>query len=295
MHAPLGHPVGASCSSATSFSNPPQFVTKSVKRGFTRMYNDEAQNTARPKMGDRAMWGGGIGAGRPRCSSGRCAHMDVRHLDHAIILLVATVVAVSGPQMALADPQGLPPGGVPGSLQENASDYNGEDITRPESKFDARFQGTDSGATTRTDKETLLVRLAGAINLDADWKFGWLAQIPVVQKNTAAPEAADASQEFGIGDGAFQGILSRPLNERWAYGFGARLVVPTAEESLGSGKWQIMPGFGVRYSFLEDGSDTYFVPKIRYALSFAGDPTRRNISEPQIAPTSTSVCRAAGS
>ena len=46
-----------------------------------------------------------------------------------------------------------------------------------------------------------------------------------------------------------------------------------------------MPGFGVRYSFLEIGPDTYFVPVIRYATSFAGDPSRRNISEPQIAPT----------
>jgi hypothetical protein len=30
---------------------------------------------------------------------------------------------------------------------------------------------------------------------------------------------------------------------------------------------------------------TYFVPVVRYAISFVGDPSRRNISEPQIAPT----------
>jgi hypothetical protein len=46
-----------------------------------------------------------------------------------------------------------------------------------------------------------------------------------------------------------------------------------------------MPGFGLRYSFLDFGPDTYFVPVVRYATSFAGDPSRRNISEPQIAPT----------
>ena len=28
----------------------------------------------------------------------------------------------------------------------------------------------------------------------------------------------------------FQGVLSRPINERWGYGFGARLVAPTAGE-----------------------------------------------------------------
>jgi Putative MetA-pathway of phenol degradation len=203
-----------------------------------------------------------------------------------VTLVVATVLAMSAPQAAIADPQTTASAPVPVALQENsvnASDYNGEDITRPESKFEARFQGTASGTTTH--KEMLLLRLDGAIKLDADWRFGWLAQIPVVQKNTVAPEPIDSSDESGIGDAAFQGVLSRPINERWAYGFGARFVVPTAEESLGSGKWQIMPGFGVRYSFLEYGSDTYFVPKIRYAISFAGDPSRRNISEPQIAPT----------
>jgi Putative MetA-pathway of phenol degradation len=203
----------------------------------------------------------------------------------AFLLGAVAAVAMSWPQATLADPQGSPSGGVPGAFQENADDYNGEDITRPESKFEARFQGTASGATTRTDRETLLLRLDGAIKLDADWKIGWLAQIPVVQKNTVGQALADSSHEFGIGDEAFQGVLSRPLNERWAYGFGARLVAPTADDSLGSGKWQIMPGFGVRYSFLEYGSDTYFAPKIRYAISFAGDPSRRNISEPQIAPT----------
>jgi hypothetical protein len=157
--------------------------------------------------------------------------------------------------------------------------------TSPVRKASSKRDSKATGTTTRTDKETLLLRLDGAVKLDADWKFGWLAQVPIVEKNTTAPDPADSSHEFGTGDGAFQGILSRPINERWAYGFGARLVVPTAEESLGSGKWQIMPGFGVRYSFLEYGSDTYFVPKIRFAISFAGDPSRRNISEPQIAPT----------
>jgi hypothetical protein len=35
----------------------------------------------------------------------------------------------------------------------------------------------------------------------------------------------------------------------------------------------------------ELGPDSYFVPAMRYAMSFAGDPTSRRISEPQIAPT----------
>jgi hypothetical protein len=83
----------------------------------------------------------------------------------------------------------------------------------------------------------------------------------------------------------FQGALIRTLSKRAAFGLGARLVAPTALDDIGNGRWQTMPAFGVRYSFTELSSDTYFAPKMRYAVSFAGDPTKRNISEPQIAPT----------
>jgi hypothetical protein len=54
---------------------------------------------------------------------------------------------------------------------------------------------------------------------------------------------------------------------------------------VGTDRWQIMPAAGVRYSFLEFNADTYFVPVVRYAISFGGNPTARTIREPQIAPT----------
>ena len=62
-------------------------------------------------------------------------------------------------------------------------------------------------------------------------------------------------------------------------------VAPTAEDSLGTGKWQVMPGGGVRALLPELGEGSYFSPVARYAISVAGDPTRRDISELQIAPT----------
>jgi hypothetical protein len=41
----------------------------------------------------------------------------------------------------------------------------------------------------------------------------------------------------------------------------------------------------VRYSLLELGPDSYFVPSMRWALSSPTNPGQRRISEPQIAPT----------
>ena len=167
--------------------------------------------------------------------------------------------------------------------EQQDPDYNGEDFTRPQRSFDTRFTYISSGTTSQTDRESWLLRGNWKTDIANGWSLGLLAQAPVVNKTIF--NSNGSVQDFGIGDTAFQAALIHAIDRHWAFGFGARLVAPTAEDTLGSGKWQIMPGFGIRYSFLEVGPDTYFVPVVRYAISFAGDPSRRNISEPQIAPT----------
>jgi hypothetical protein len=163
------------------------------------------------------------------------------------------------------------------------SDYTGDDLTRPESKVQLRFEDKNSGTTNKIDTLTLYVQPQGVFDLPSGWGLSWLAQLPLVSKPITM--SGETHREFGFGEIEGQAVLVRPIDERWAYGFGARIVVPSAQDSLGNGKWQIMPGFGIRYLFLECGADTYFVPKIRYALSVGGDPSQRKIAEPQIAPT----------
>lgn len=179
-----------------------------------------------------------------------------------------------------SDEQGKP-------LQQNevGADYNGEDVTRPESGVQIRLQERTSGGSTKTHRTAMYFRVERAHSLGASWKFSWYAELPVVSKSVEAEDTTDSNNQFGVGDITFQAALSEPIDARWAYGFGLRLTGPSAQDMVGSGKWQIAPGFGIRHLFLEFGSNTYFVPKIRYALSVGGDPTRRNISEPQIAPT----------
>jgi hypothetical protein len=163
---------------------------------------------------------------------------------------------------------------------------NGTDFTRPQNSLESRTQFRESSGTdTRTDREREFIRLTGRFQLSDDWKLAWFAQGQVLNKDTTSSNPSSSEQEFGLGDSIFQAALIQTLDERWAYGFGARLAAPTAQDDLGTGKWQIMPGFGVRYMLTELGSNSYFVPQMRYAVSFAGEASRRNISEPQIAPT----------
>jgi hypothetical protein len=130
----------------------------------------------------------------------------------------------------------------------------------------------------------LLLRVESKIPIDVDWRLGVLAQIPLVQQTTTDFEPLSVDHEFGSGDGNFQVIVAHAIDERWAFGVGARVSAQTGADSLGSGEWQVMPGLGVRYMLFELGQDSYFVPSMRYALSIPGTGARR-ISEPQIAPT----------
>ena len=104
-----------------------------------------------------------------------------------------------------------------------------------------------------------------------------------VVSSAGFPQSVD--HEFGLGDAVFQAFVAHAIDERWAFGVGARVSAQTGADSLGSGEWQVMPGLGVRYMLFELGQDSYFVPSMRYAMSIPGNPGARRISEPQIAPT----------
>jgi Putative MetA-pathway of phenol degradation len=170
----------------------------------------------------------------------------------------------------------------PESLRAN----NGFDVTRPQSSFEVRgLDQTSSNDTSKTNKAELLLRVESKIPLDVAWRLGVLAQAPLVQKTTTDFEPQSVEHEFGLGDAVFQAFVAHDINERWAFGAGARVSAQTGADSLGSGEWQVMPGLGVRYMLFELGPDSYFVPTMRYAVSVPGNPGARRISEPQIAPT----------
>lgn len=112
--------------------------------------------------------------------------------------------------------------------EQEDSEYNGEDFTRPQRSIETQFLfQTSSGTTSQTDRGSSLLRANWKAELDAGWKLGLLGQIPMVDKTTFNPTGTD--REFGIGDTTFQAALSHAIDRYWAFGFGARLVAPTAE------------------------------------------------------------------
>jgi len=137
--------------------------------------------------------------------------------------------------------------------EQEPAEYNGGDITRPQNQLDIRLQyRTSWQPDTRTQQERVLLRVTSKLKLDAGWRAGLLGEAPFVDKRTTtfdpnnSGNASRSENKFGVGDAAFQTYLAHDLDQNWAFGFGARGVGPSAQDSLGSGKWQIMPGLGVR-------------------------------------------------
>jgi len=200
----------------------------------------------------------------------------------AVLVLCSAAPAAAGQNEAAASQTGV----QQSESNAAADNYNGLDYTRPQqsAEFRLRFQ-TSASPTSQTDREVLFLRLTTKIDIPDGWKLGLQTQLPFVDKQVTTSAPTNTTSNAGLGDAFVQAALSRAIDSHWAYGFGARLVSPTAGDTLGTGKWQIMPGFAVRYSFLEINADTYFVPLIRWAFSFAGDPIRPTINRPEFAPT----------
>jgi Putative MetA-pathway of phenol degradation len=172
----------------------------------------------------------------------------------AVILVPASVKAES-PDAGAGEAQ------PPESLRQN----NGFDLTRPQTAFEVR--GIDRGSsndTSKTNRARALLRIESKIPLNADWRLGLLAQVPLVGKTTTNFNPPSVTHVFGLGDANFEGAVAHDLNDRWAFGIGARVSAQTGTDSLGNREWLTEPRLGVRYMLFELGPDSYFAPSMRW-------------------------------
>ena len=175
---------------------------------------------------------------------------------------------------------------------QNQTDNTGNDLFRPPSNLFQMMEqyktapgSGPSGSTREVTTDTLNLRYDHSFDLAPMWTLAWRSDLPLLSKNPFSSDNPDSNYLQGIGDADTQATLIHDIDSRWTVGFGARLTAPTGGDTLGSGKWQIMPGAGFRYALPEINSSTYLEPIVRYAVSFAGDPTKKNISNLQFAPT----------
>ncbi len=185
------------------------------------------------------------------------------------------------------------PGGA-ASQQLNAPaavPNNGEDFFKPPANMFQLLYGYQTApgsgeakgslATVTTDRVEL--RLDHRVDLTQQSLIALRSDLPLLAKNPITSSNPNGDYLYGLGDADTQAIFVYNFDARWAAGIGARVIAPTGG-TLDSGKWQIMPIAGLRYGLPEVSRGSYFEPFARYDVSFAGDPSKRNISNLQLAP-----------
>jgi hypothetical protein len=110
--------------------------------------------------------------------------------------------------------------------------------------------------------------------------------LPFVLTNKSSKDNPAGKDTAGFGDVLVQGVLIDEFSERWAAGLGPRLVLPTAsQDQFGTGRIQLGPIGGIRYSLPEisDGSFVHLV--VRYDCDIGGQSGRSHISRLRWSPT----------
>jgi hypothetical protein len=180
-----------------------------------------------------------------------------------------------------------------GAFPQDQNANTGNDLFRPPPNLfqilseykTAPGSGSAPGSIRDVTTEMLNLRMDHSLDLAPLWILALRADLPLLAKNPITSSNPDADYLRGVGDADVQAVVVHDIDRRWTVGFGARLVTPTGGDTLGSGKWQIMPAAGFRYALPEISSSSYVEPVFRYDVSFAGDPTKKNISNLQFAPT----------
>jgi hypothetical protein len=206
-----------------------------------------------------------------------------------LVLVMCGTSAVLSPRPAISAPQDVTAAQSTESQDTSAqeqTEYNGQDFTRPQSLLQFRYRySTAPGMTRQVTTDTIALRADKKIDLTPQWQLAFRTDLPMRAKNPITSDNPDGDFLYGLGDADVQAALIYTFNARWAAGFGDRLIAPTGTNGVGSGKWQMMPIVGFREKFPEIGPDTYFTFLVRYDVSVAGDPSRKNISNLQFAPS----------
>ena len=200
----------------------------------------------------------------------------------------AGMLGVTTPQQACAQQASTP-------SQQNSdgsAENNGQDFTRPLNLFQVRGEyrtapgsGSEPGSLRTVSTEETILRSDLKFDIAPQWTVALRGDLPFVGKDPIS--SSNPSGEFidGLGDADVQAALIKTFNARWAAGAGLRIVAPTGAPDLTSGKWQALPIVGARVMLPELSDGSFFTGLVRYDVSFAGDPSKRSISNLQIAPT----------
>ena len=182
-----------------------------------------------------------------------------------------------------------PQGGAAGSeLSGKEAPNNGQDITRPLTRFDVRYQYLNSSGkdSDHDDQHIATLRMDRPFFLGGGWKLATRFDVPLLLTNFRSGDNLAGHTRFGLGDVLAQALLVQEVTPRFAWVAGLEATIPTAtEETMGTGTLQLAPTAAMRWGTdeLRKGSWIALVGRWNKSVVNARD-NHSNVNELQLAP-----------
>jgi hypothetical protein len=163
---------------------------------------------------------------------------------------------------------------------------NRHDFTPPLTRVDVRFQYQNAPPSDNDNGYITTLRVDKPFRLGKAWSLATRLDLPFFVTDAMSTDNPNGNCKFGLGDVLVQGLFINTLTQRFAWGFGAQLIFPTAtQEQMGSGKYQVLPTAVFRVTTPEITKGSWLALLVRYDVSVFGDDDRTDKKEIQFAPT----------
>jgi hypothetical protein len=169
--------------------------------------------------------------------------------------------------------------------EDNDASNNGQDLTRPLTRLDLRYQYQTSGQDRDEATDTFKIRMDKPFDLPDGWQLALRADLPLALTNVTSSSNPGGNYQFGLGDVLTQAMMIKTVDRNFAWGVGTQLIFPTAStDAMGGGKYRVVPTVGARWNPPGFGAANWVEGIVRYDMSYAGDPDRASKRELQLAP-----------
>lgn len=162
---------------------------------------------------------------------------------------------------------------------------NGQDPTRPLTRFDLRYQYQETPAAVDHNEHIITPRVDKPFVLGHGWTFATRLDVPLMASDVVSGDNMGGKYQFGLADVLVQALLIKTVSKTFAWAAGAQLIFPTAtRDELGAGKYRVVPTFGARWITPCFGKGSWFAMIGRVDADYAGEKDRKHIRNLQLQP-----------
>ncbi len=174
------------------------------------------------------------------------------------------------------------------ALLEADEEFNtGQNIVKPLTRLDLRMKYETGVDVQNGNAAIATLRMDKVISLPLSWELSFRVDLPYWWYRCTTHSTNGCYNSQVMGDTLLQILAVTPAHGPWIWGFGAKLLFPTAGDNLevGDGKYQVLPTIAFGYDIFAWGAGSFCGLLVRHAFDVAGFASAPHINRTYIQPT----------